>query len=487
MFIAALFFTLSASAKTADGKSYSADNELTDGIYNIIDTKTGLYLDVYASDASSDNRVFLAKQSGLPTQSFSVKRQDDGSYVFFPQSEGGICSLAYHADVMESNAVTKQVQQSDTGKFTVTPHVTPNGNVQYSINPTSLNDDMLFLGISAESNANGQLLAGLVVDNQVSPQRWKFVKPTAESLQLNGGYLNVRVGYTDVIYHSVTPSYLDSNIEWKSSDPGVVVVGSNGKIYGVSEGTAVITATCGQKTVSITVKASPYVAYTWYSQHNPYTGGWWGESLRDIYFTTWGGTRKRFMVSGFANNYDWMDQGCKVCTEAMVLHNMGALLTEGYDFRYNKYNALKADPYTVALANAGTDGVNYKNMYVPNNPILIIHSMINPRFNVGGKAVTTREYYGGNLRHIKELLEQHPEGVVVGMNDFARNNSHWVVFTECLNPDDPYGNYEFRICDPASETPERGDNVPFKQSTSYLNLGYGYWSITSYSVYEIVG
>ena len=111
--------------------------------------------------------------------------------------------------------------------------------------------------------------------------------------------------------------------------------------------------------------------------------------------------------------------------------------------------------------------------------------MINSRFTVDGKAVSTTKYTGGSLKHIKELLEKHPEGVIVGMYNKSIDSTHYLVFTECLNPNDPKGNYEFRVCDSASSDPKKGDNVPFKDSLSYKSQGYRYSCIFEYSVYNV--
>ena len=152
--------------------------------------------------------------------------------------------------------------------------------------------------------------------------------------------------------------------------------------------------------------------------------------------------------------------------------------------RTGKEDNLIADPFTVALANMNVNGKSLQNRKVWIDPVVISHGSINPRFTVDGKAVTTTEYSGGNLKHIKELLDKHPEGVIVGMRNSAKDSTHYLVFTECLNPNDPKGNYEFRVCDSAASDPKKGDNVPFKQSTSYNT--YRYTSIFEYSVYNVI-
>lgn len=478
---------ISASAEVRLFTSATDPDDLTDGVYNIVNRQTGQYLDVFDYIYDTEGKAYLAPRSGQNGQDFLVQRQDDGTYILYPQSENGAFSLSYCTDIMESEFISKRFNLSSRSKFTVVPVIENEVSTgYYTVKPARMTDNNLALDISHAPGEFGFPLAGLALKNDSLSQQWQFVKVSNESLDILGGYVNVRMGYTHDIYAKITPEHLIGNLVWESSDPEVAEVNKQGIVTGISEGTSTITVTCGDYTDSIVVKVTDLPAYTWYSQHNTSTGGWDADSLAGVAFTTYAGVRKPFFVNGYRTADDWMDVGCKLCSESMILHNLGARLTMGYDLRTNESNNLEADPFTVALANSGSYGININNVRVPNSPILVNHYMINPRFNLDGKAITTQEYYGNNLRHIKELLDVHPEGIVVGMRNAARNTTHYVVFTECLNPDDPYGNFEFRVCDSAASTPELGDNVPFKQSISYVSLGYGYWSIFEYSVYNVV-
>ena len=476
-----------ASATSVSLLSAALDpNDLTDGVYNIINCETGKYLDVYDTPYDKSGRSYVDNKSGESGQNFIVKRQDDGTYLLCPQSEDGAYYLCYQPDIMESELVTKSKSITTLSRFTIEPNLNEEKTPEsYTIKPTGMNDEMLALGISNQKGPFEFSLVNLSYNTESPLQQWKFVKVTSESLRILGGYINVRMGYTQDIYAKITPDYLIGNLIWETSDPTVATVDEKGLVTGISEGVCTITVTCGQQKSSTEIKVTDLPAYTWYSQHNTSTGGWDAVPLNGIYFHTYYGRRKLFFMDGYNGTADWMDMGCKLCSEAMILHNMGATLTEGYDLRSGETNNLPADPYTVALANAGTSGYNVSSTVVINNPVLVNHYLINPRFKVNGKTITTQEWYGNSLAHIKELLESHPEGVVVGMRNVAQDSTHYVVFTECLNPDDPYGNYEFRICDSAAYDPALGDNVPFKESISYLNLGYNYWSIFEYSVYHI--
>ena len=459
--------------------------ELTDGVYNIVNCQTGLYLDTYDVKYDPQGRTYLAPVSAQSGQNFLIQRQDDGTYIIHPQSENGSYALSYAFDIMESEYVSKSAEISSLNRFYIIPETdNEEGRGNYVIKPAGMSDEMLALGISSSVSQFNQSLSGLAFDTGAPSQRWNLVKVSSETLSIPGGYINVRCGSTQDIYAKITPEKLIGNMVWESSNPEVATVDSQGIVNGISDGTSVITVTCGPISASVTVRVSSFEAYTWYSQHNMTSGGWDAISVKDVYFTTYSGEKKPFFINGYGANNDWMDQGCKLCSEAMILHNLGATLTTGYDFRTDKTDYLAADPFTVALANTGSTGYNLGTAWVINNPVLVNHHLINPRFTVGGKAVTTQEYYGNNLTHIKELLDEHPEGVVVGMRNTWRDTTHYVVFTECLNPNDLYGNYEFRICDSAALDPAEGDNVPFKESISYKSLGYGYGSIFEYSVYE---
>ncbi len=485
--LSSIFFVFSVSASVTLFSSAVNPFELTDGIYNIVNRQTGEYLDVFDIIYDPEGKAYLANKTGQDGQDFLVKRQDDGTYILYPRSEKGIFSLSYEFDIMEGEFISKTSTVTNQSKFSIVPITSNDSSIgYYTIKPACMSDNMLSLGISSLKGPYGFSMAGLALENGSLSQQWDFVKVSSETLTILGGYVNVRMGTTHDIYAKLTPEYLIGNMVWESSNPEIATVDPQGIVHGVAEGSATITVTCGNQTASTIVRVTDLPAYTWYSQHNMYTGGWDAVSLKNIYFTTFAGNRKLFFAEGYKTVTDWMDMGCKLCSEAMVLHNMGATLTTGYDLRSGEENNLDADPYTVAIANSGATGHNINTTRVANNPVLVDHHLIDPRFTVNGKTITSQEFYGKNLKHIKELLDAHPEGVVVGMYNNNRDTTHYVVFTECLNPDDPYFNFEFRICDPAASDESLGDNVPFKESISYRSLGYGYWSIFEYSVYNIV-
>ena len=107
------------------------------------------------------------------------------------------------------------------------------------------------------------------------------------------------------------------------------------------------------------------------------------------------------------------------------------------------------------------------------------------RYKVDGKSIKTSTYYYANKKMIKEQLDLHPEGVIIGM-DSRYMGSHYIVITQCINPDAQNPNdYQFLVCDPAAYNPKDGNNVLFEQSTSYKDFYYRYydmWTLTTLTV-----
>ena len=157
----------------------------------------------------------------------------------------------------------------------------------------------------------------------------------------------------------------------------------------------------------------------------------------------------------------------------MVLRNMGATMTSGYDFRSGQRNNLLPDPYTVALANSGNYGPTSSKSVLYGNPILVSLSTILKRFTVRGKAITSTTTGRVTPKAIKEALDMHPEGVIVYFSQPSRNRTHYIVFNRCLNPEEKNPNkYRFEVSDSAAYDAEKGDHVPFEQCISYTAQGY---------------
>ena len=188
----------------------------------------------------------------------------------------------------------------------------------------------------------------------------------------------------------------------------------------------------------------------------------------------------RFTIDAKEPNakYCWIDQGCGNCAVAMVLHNMGAVKTNGYDFRSGQTGNLVSDPYTVGLANSGNYGADSASVLQYGNPIYMRWSYVAEQFNVDGKTVKLNKIYYPTRSKMRDLLKEHPEGIVIQVSTATKN--HYLVFSECLNPEEKVNSkLKFAVCDSAAYLPYEGDYVLFEESTSYRYEGYRYGNIVS--------
>jgi len=482
--------TLTASASgLASGRITVLTDELpettqmlTDGVYNIINKATGEYINAYELKYDADGSAVLSPSQGGDGQSFLIRLRDDGTYAFYPQNDGGEYALCYAQDIIEKQVLSKTKQITPFIEF----HLTAVSDNEYIISPAFTVDSDIVLGVSSLTTYLGHHYVGMQVYSGDDTQKWELVRVGSQSLSISTTFATAKVGgYTKL--HGITqPSYLASGITWSSDDPSIATVDADGRVYGVSAGQTVIRAALGELTASATVAVTDLPAFAWYSQHNVKGGGWYASAVSNLYLRSASGLRKVFFVDGYNGTADWMDEGCKISCIAMVLRNMDAKLATGYDVRTGKSDNLEADPFTVMLANAGSNGKDLTTRRLNGSPIVAAYGNISSRFEVDGKAVES-SLSGVNKATIKRLLDDHPEGVIVGFKNYARGTSHYLVFTECINPDAPNPNqYEFRVCDPVASDPSEGNNVLFTESYSYKKIGYRYSHMVDIQVYNVV-
>ena len=304
----------------------------------------------------------------------------------------------------------------------------------------------------------------------------------ATSLTLKTVGERVNVNSVRNVYAIVTPSHLKEQIEWSSSDESIVLIDDDGSFCALSEGTATVTASVGGLTESIDINVIDKDGIAWFSQHLTADGGWRGDDLKDVYF--YSGVHERYIINGYNRNIDWMDEGCAVTSVAMVLYNMGARLTEGYDFRFEKEGNLEVDPYVASLGNSNNYGLTTSSGTIYGNPISLVNSAVSANFTLHGRPIKVTQYNYVTKQAIKEQLDKHPEGVIVGMR--KPGASHYIVFTECLNPEAAPSDYRFMMYDSAGLRRSQGDYVTFEQSISYASLGYRFASMTCMRVIDIV-
>ncbi|NLK39075.1 MAG: Ig domain-containing protein [Clostridiales bacterium] len=445
---------------------------VADGIYTIVNKKTGLYLDVIDIRYDARGSAYLDRQTMQDGQDHRITRQEDGSYLITPQSDEG----KYKLKTTSASAGGK-VQKSLSTDANSSFYIIPREEGYYSIHPAG--GENVALSVGGWYN-NELLISDFTASDQ---QLWAIVPVKPRSIILSSTLSYGKVYGISTVTATVSPSYLDAKVTFASSDESVIVIDEEGNYCAIGEGSAVITATVGDLSTSCKINVSDVTAYTWYSQHNANDGGWNARALKDLYFRA--GVTKPFIVDRYNNNADWMDEGCYVASLAMVLNNLGARMTEGYDFRTGQNGNLIADPYTVALANSYNKGSVTGKEILYNNPIYVIDYLVLSRFNVKGKALTDQKNFYVTKQAIKDALDKNPEGVIIRMN--RGKDSHFLVFTKCINPDEKNPNkYEFLVCDPAAYTPGEGAHVRFEDSISYRSMHYRYGHMTMIQTIDIV-
>ena len=66
-----------------------AEEELASGIYTIKNQADGTYLNAFDFAYAKDGYAYTAKYSGEEGENILLIRQDDGTYLLYPQSESG--------------------------------------------------------------------------------------------------------------------------------------------------------------------------------------------------------------------------------------------------------------------------------------------------------------------------------------------------------------------------------------------------------------
>ena len=455
--------------------------KLTDGIYSVRNCKTGEYIRCYDLSIDADGSAVLSESQTGDATSFLIRLKDDGTYVFYPQNDGGVYSLCYSPDILERTVLIKTKTATKYSEF----RLNRSGDA-WLISPAFTIDPDLVLGISSKATYVGDHYVGIEVYKGELDQKWELVRVSADSLLISTGFITVGVGASSRLYASSTPSYLSSAILWTSDDNAIASVDSDGTVHGLKPGVTTVRGFLGNLSVSAVVSVTSLKAFAWYSQHNFYSGGWNTNGLSGLYLRSISGWRKLFFLNGYNGTADWMDEGCKICCIAMVLRNLDARLAEGYDIRTGESGNLVADPFTVVLANVRSDGTDLA-YTLGGSPVEAAYGNISSRFFVNGKVISTSVSGYASKAYIKSLLDEHPEGVIVGFKNYARGTSHYLVFTECVNPDASPYDYEFRVCDPASSDPATGNNVLFSESYSYRTIGYRYYNIADVQVYDVIG
>jgi len=473
---------VSASAGVNAKKAANQVNVLGSGVYRIRNASTERYIDAYDKAYDTKGSAYLDEKNGGEAQDIYVERLDDGTYVLRPQSESGKYVLSYRDGCEDGTIITKRTEIEKTEKFTIYS----SGNGTYTVSPAATGSKSVTLGISEKTSRYKHNYLALTKYTGGGAQQWIFEPIEVTGISLAFVNTTVKLYSVGALYATLTPyNFGDRNVKWESSDEKILMIDDSGAYCALAPGKVRVTARSGDKSASCTVTVSSEAAFTWYSQHSVSNSDWNATALSGISFTA-GGVRKKFMIDKYGRGRDWMDEGCYLASVAMILNNMGAKLTKGYDFRSGQTDNLPADPYTVALANSGNHGATTSKGVIYGNPILVSRSNIDARFNVNGKSISSQMTYGVTKKAIKEALDEHPEGIAVYFSRPSRGRTHYIVFTKCLNPEEKNtNNYKFEVCDSASYDAARGDHVQFEKSISYTSEGYRYSNAVSIITWNV--
>lgn len=445
---------------------------LASGVYIVQNLASGEYLNAFDLQYAKDGNAYTDVSSGEEGENMLVLLQEDGTYLLYPQSEAG--KYAFYTSGIGSR-VSKSAELTAASYFTV---AAVDGG--YMI----CTADGAALGVSAEETLYRKQLVLTEEISSADTQKWVFTPVPVSSLEVKMVAPTVAVNSVSAVYAVVKPSYMKNYVEWTCSDERVLLLDDDGSFCALSVGKATVTATVGDISASFDVEVVDKDAFTYYSQHHTTGGKWNGEDLAKVYF--YSGSYKRFLISGFNRGLDWMDEGCAITSVATVLHNLGARYEKGYDFRLDADGYLEADPYTVALANTGNRGLTSESGTLYYNPVMMNLRTIAANFTLYGQKLEAQSMNGVTKAALKAQLDAHPEGVIVAMKN-SYNGSHYIVVTECVNPDAKRtSDYQFKIYDPSGLHGYDGKNVLFEKSISYTSMRYRYQHMIQMIVFNFV-
>lgn len=128
------------------------------------------------------------------------------------------------------------------------------------------------------ATGKGRAVIKAVYNDALAVCEVSVVEIPVESVSLDKDYTEIEEGLSFSLTAEVLPENADDRqVIWTSSDDAVAVVSSTGKVVGVSEGTAVITARSGnvEASMEVYVMAHPQVGDIYF------TDGTWGKEIRE--------------------------------------------------------------------------------------------------------------------------------------------------------------------------------------------------------------
>ncbi len=244
------------------------------------------------------------------------------------------------------------------------------------------------------------------------------------------GYVNIQLGLSGSDY-KLTLLNNSGNTLATSSNVGVTA-GESIRYYVNANTLYYIKVSTQSTTYSSSYKlyaSYPYTtANSWYPQIDAVSGSYerWNTYKLDT-LTTSGS--KKFMING--EKGDLMYQGCALACIAMVLNNQGAKTTYNItDYRTGYYGKAYADPFTVAMVNAGLTSVTSSNS-------TSLAAYINNWGTIASAfGKTVNNSHTATWDNAVNLVSSNPNGVIV---KFIKKDSkgndvpHYVVLTKSSN------------------------------------------------------
>ena len=438
------------------------DTAKSSGVFLIKNEKTGKYLSFF------DNEYTLQKKNEKDSSQYFrlIGNKETRTYVLNSADYDAKTALSY--EVSEEDGQSVLLVRSDLADAHAFTFIASGSgvNIAAKIKSADYPDEKdYYLSVRDDGTL------------YLSENETVWVTEEVKIKSLTMAYFETRVKLYSVqrFYAAVTPAAIASFLTWGTDDLERLMVSSDGTICALSVGEANLTVSIGDHNYTCRVEICDKDAFTWFSQENVLNSYWNAGALKGIKFY-----RKNFASQGGS---DWMREGCAISCVAMLFHNLGAVYTKGYDFRSGQSGNIPADPYTVALANVGYKGFASASGTYYADPIYARWSVITEAFNVDGRALKVEHRFQGRAG-IRDALKEHPEGVVVRLTK-SNGDTHFVLFTECVNPNEKKASkLKFIIYDPMAMTKSRGDGVPFEQSESYID-GYRYSHITDFYIWTV--
>ena len=186
----------------------------------------------------------------------------DGGTVITATNDNITGSLALTVLPIEASSVTLnqenltlKVGESQTLKATVLPENTTYKNVTWESNDPSV--VMVVDGVVTAIGVGSANVRAMV--GQATANCTVTVNPVeAENITLSASSATLKIGQTLQLIANVTPeNTTDKSINWLSDNQNCATVSTQGEVIAISEGTAVITAECGNVTATCTITVEP--------------------------------------------------------------------------------------------------------------------------------------------------------------------------------------------------------------------------------------